>query len=587
MAQVIGRNEDGSYTVRRDDGAEVVTALLPPGLEAPRIAPPLAPTQSSGPTASERAALADFAATDPNPPPAPGAIATPRAPTAVDALLDTVGMGAPRPRSGPPTEFAGFRGDPAVMRADAMSGQWTPGGVNSTPATPTPDAIQTAYSPSPRASLAPSDFVPAPVAVQPETGLAASSVASGAVRTRPAGTPGPNALKLYQEGMAKARSAAETAGAVEQQRVEVELGQKRAEEDDAKIRMEEEQRAQAIRSKAMEEAVEDYRKAVADLSTPSGQIDPGRLFRNMGTVQRVQAGISSFLAGFARTTDPMRIAVEQDIAAQRDALDRKDAAKSANVAGKQNMVALMRQKFGDDDVGRAAINAASATYLRKQAERQIASVTTPLAKAKGEELLGKLQMDEATAISGFQDAAARRRGLELENAQRSLAITAAQKAAAQSPAGGLEGLPEKVRERAVMTPYGTVLALDPKGAERLRESTVSVGTTLDLLRQLQAIRREKGAEVLDRDTVEVAKSLAADLQLSLKESKRTGALDKGSQDVLDKLSGGDPTAFRPGILPVLEKLSRRIEDGYRREVKAYTGKEVGVDARTAGGSGVR
>lgn len=112
-----------------------------------------------------------------------------------------------------------------------------------------------------------------------------------------------------------------------------------------------------------------------------------------------------------------------------------------------------------------------------------------------------------------------------------------------------------IRENGVRDPLtGKILRHDDGGffapgakdAEAARKQMSASAEVHELSSKLIALRAKHGSEAdfLKSDAWQTMQATATRLQLVLKESNETGALDKGSLEVLAALSGGDPTAIR-------------------------------------------
>ncbi len=141
----------------------------------------------------------------------------------------------------------------------------------------------------------------------------------------------------------------------------------------------------------------------------------------------------------------------------------------------------------------------------------------------------------------------------------------------------LAGLPAKtaegVRESGVRlhgqiltNPDGSfVLATSKQVLERLQPKMAAAEAAVDLANQLLALRAKHGVEwlpgALASDARQTMESLAKDLQLQLKDAGELGALDKGSADFLNAMTGNivgiaDPTPRLKAIASSIETKTR-------------------------------
>lgn len=119
---------------------------------------------------------------------------------------------------------------------------------------------------------------------------------------------------------------------------------------------------------------------------------------------------------------------------------------------------------------------------------------------------------------------------------------------------------EKKRER--MTPFG--LANTNDDAKKLKEAG-EMKTKLDSqINELIALRKAKGAEVMNRDVVARAKQLSNDLLLTKKNLENLGVLSQSDRDIVNEIIPTDPTEFKfaqlAGQDPILTKLENFKKD---------------------------
>jgi len=478
MPQVLGQNDDGTFTVQRDDGSTVRVGRLPPslaaapamGMDLPRIAPGStgAPAPMVGATPppagavppAQMAALADFAQVtkQASAPPPPGAMPVARGPSAVDALVDSVGMGVPKPRAGPPTEFAGFRGDPATMARNAATGSWSAGGVHTTPGTARPDPIPLPPAPAPATPEGPlgrDAFVDGggtPGAAPGGPGGAAGGLTT-LVRT------GSNAS---EKELRKALNGLQEATA-ERIATEAAQAQVRAAGMETETVLAERREARRLERQAQRDAAakaeEDKLRAVlGEAEKPPPEIDPDRLWKSKNTGQKILAVLMEGFHGFAagmrgqRHESRLRAIIQEDIALQRDAIQRAGDSAKAKVANQNLLLATMRERFGDEIASEKAAEAYAFTMAQQRLQTLLAKTEDETKVAAGQEELSKLEVHKQNALQEFR-ARNLQLAMQLEERQARLAAAAAGPAAkpgAQVPAGEASQVGELVAARTAL-----------------------------------------------------------------------------------------------------------------------------------------
>ena len=451
MPQVLGQNDDGTFTVQRDDGTTLRVARLPPslaapapmGMDLPRISPgataaapppmPAAAPAPAGPLpASQMTALADFATATKrdSAPPAPGAMPVPQAPSAVDALVDSVGMGAPKTRPGPPTEFAGFRGDPATMTRNAATGQWTPGGVNETPQEARADPIP----------------VPASVETPAPKPLGRDAFISGGAQPGAAGTSsistlvrgGPN---VNTKAMEKALTGLQTATA-ERIAFDAQQAEVRAAQLETETRLAEERETRRLERQAQREAAakaeeDKLRSVLSEAERPPPEVDPDRLWKSKSTGKKIlgalMEGFHAFGAGLQgrQHESRLRSLIQDDIALQRDAIQRAGENQRLKAANQNLLLSAMRERFGDEIAAEKAAEAYAMTHAQERLQTMMAKTEDKAKLAAGQEELAKLEVYRQNALQDFK---VRNMQLAMQMEERQARLAAA--AAGPAPKAG-------------------------------------------------------------------------------------------------------------------------------------------------------
>lgn len=495
-------------------------------------------------------------------------LSDPNAPDAVAALGQGVGLSTRRP-----LEFSGFRGDPAVV-VRQPDGTSTPGGVNMTPYAASPERGGNAPPiEQPRRGLMPEDAaIPAPPA-------AATSSTSSSVRFT-AGAPSKGQKELadafaqQREAVAARAALSEQEAAAEQARLDVELNAQRS-------RQQREEESAAIRRESALAAEGRLTDAIKALSEPSGEIDPNRWWNSRSTGQRIAAFASAFMTGFAGRPSVIQQFIDQDIAAQRFNLERGDKKKAQAVEGQKLLLGTMRDRFQDEILAEQAARLAATQYAQKVAERETAGFKGQEAQVLKQQLQGALAQQEVEAKQAFQARAAQ---LGLQQAELNLRTAQFQaqqqqvRAGAAAEMGGsvpISSLTPDQKKRAVtIAPGRAVLALNEDAAKKAQEGWLSGQQTLRVLDEAIALRREFGPEVLPTAGKKKLQSAGTELIGALNRRNRFGALDKGTQELLEQMAGGELTSVGQ-VIPVLERLRSGVAQDMGEEFQTYTGQPFG------------
>lgn len=488
-------------------------------------------------------------------------------------LVQSTGLGfAPAAAAPRGREFSGFRGDPAVVIRQP-DGSSTPGGAHATPFTASPA----------RGGDAPPLEQPARALTAADAAIPATAggaqAASAAVRFTPAGASQgqkelADAFAQQREAVAARAALSEQQAAAEQARVDTELQAMRD-------RQAQEAERQAAAQAAITREQERLTQLVGELSNPSGEVDPDRWWNSRSTGQKIAAFASAFMTGFAGRPNVIQQMIDRDISAQQFNLDRSDRQKSKAVEGQRGLVALARERFQDEVLANNAARAAAAEYAQKVAERETAGFKGRDAQVRRQELLGALAQTAVEAKQAFQARASQLGLQQAELALRTAQFNAAQQQTQQGAAAEagsavpIATLTPEQRKRAVtVAPGRAVLALNEDAAKKAQEGWLSGQQALRILDNAINLRREYGAEILPTEGKQRLKSVGTELIGALNRRNKFGALDKGTQELLEQMAGGSLTSVGQ-VLPVLQQIRSGVAQDMGEEFQAYTGQPFG------------
>ncbi len=327
----------------------------------------------------------------------------------------------------------------------------------------------------------------------------------------------------------EAQKAAELASASRVQTQAVEAADAAAQKREAERQAHLEGVAQELRG--LQKEARDYK------------INPDR--RTAG--QKVMGTIGAFLGGFGagllgsthnQVLEAIQSDIANDIAAQREEL----AGKRAAIGDKMNELGVLRQRFGDERSAEDAFRVRKFETYKKQIEDLAGEYMAPEAQARLQDLMAGIDAEQAERemrviseqnnrfLQGAQaqaGIAGTRANIALQNQEN------AAKAAAAAPPGAL------------VLPGGYVgVVTDKEVAKKAREQAGASSAVQRLIADIKAEVEKTGTQVLPTDAAAKIKTKGMVLQTALRASGGMGSLDKGTQEFLDAMIGGDLTGYR-------------------------------------------
>ena len=152
----------------------------------------------------------------------------------------------------------------------------------------------------------------------------------------------------------------------------------------------------------MSEEVDKLNQMREDYSNTN--IDPSRFWSDMGTGNKILAGISLGLGaiggmvdGKNRVADIFENAINRDVNIQKANLDKKSQAMTAQ----RGVLADMRMQFSDENSAIAATKVAAYDRLKSQIEQTALQYKGPMAQAQAQVMLGGIQEKRDNAILEF------------------------------------------------------------------------------------------------------------------------------------------------------------------------------------------
>lgn len=306
------------------------------------------------------------------------------------------------------------------------------------------------------------------------------------------------------------------------------------------------QAAEVIRQQKIQDKITQIEDAANKVA--SMEVDPNKFWGDRSTGSQIMMGIGLALGSFGSTPDNKVVgllnqAVDKDIALQKWQI----ANARDNLTPQFNVLNQMRNLFGDERQAEEATRIAALERIKMQVAQKALQYSDPEVQAKAKQTIGELDV--------------------LKNAAK-------QKAANSMQFGGASTFGERMqytKDQGERTIDGLGMVSDARDAPEIRKRKGVTDNVRDNLSKLIKLVERKGRAILPgSEDAKIARTLAGDLQLDLKEVKNLGVPTGKDLEMLDKLITTDPTAiFQMNALPQLKETKRIIERGWRHYLKPY------------------
>lgn len=368
------------------------------------------------------------------------------------------------------------------------------------------------------------------------------------------------------------QSAAQKLGDIAAQRAAVVAGEQqgrmRAMEQEETRRQAIEQRAQSISQEQIQKAatLQDELRKMATV-----KVDPNHFWADKGTGDRMAAAFGVFLGGLGggenQALGILNRAIDRDIDAQKTNWDNARQIKAQEIEGQKNIYGMHLAALGDERAAEAGARAASLEMFGQRLEAAKSTFDSPEIKARAEAAQAAIQKELAKTNMELQkavnDDAYKRGTLELQSAELGIR---AQEANARAQAAAREG---QAKQMATYVP-GVGLALDEKSKEKVQEIAGAYNETKSALDEMRRLRKDAGGgEVLNRDNVKKMHVAQTAFIGAANRMQRFGSLDKGAQELLSLLSGGDITDFGSAVDGALEQAGTSLQNSFQGQTRPY------------------
>jgi hypothetical protein len=320
---------------------------------------------------------------------------------------------------------------------------------------------------------------------------------------------------------------------------------------------------QEERNKQLLEATNKFQKDEADVRTELANAELKDPMQSASLGAKIMAVIASAIGGYSagmtggrnQAVDMIQAAAAQDLQMQKDKYNRlKD--KQAGVA---NSYGIIKQKFNDEAVADNMAMASKLEGIKAKVAGLTARSNNEGQKLKAAEVISdldlKIQSLKQTAI-----------GTYASNAQKSQEAQAKQQ---ESMMQRMVNIPTKDAQGNLQPQqFVTNQNLVPK----IMEQHAANKNYMSTLEELKRLHAEYGPELFKGSaSKQRAMALATDLGVSYKEAKGLGAMDKGTQEILDRIIPSDPTSpWDYGqVQAKLDALEFIGKSGWNSKLEAY------------------
>lgn len=292
------------------------------------------------------------------------------------------------------------------------------------------------------------------------------------------------------------------------------------------------------------------------------EVDPGRLWRNMSTGNKVLAGIGLALGSFggARGNTAVEVikgAIDTDIAAQK-----ANIAKAGETVKEQGgILAEMRAKFGDDRMAEAATRNAYLDQMKLKISGIEQRHASPLIKANALKAVGMIEQEQAKTQVEFDKA------LQAKMAQMRLMGGNATQTDVD-----IMNLPDEQRKdymaRRVRADGVDGFAGTSERAKVLQESVTTTQNNRRMVKDLLSLGSKEGRQFIPSEV----KAQAQVLQAVLKGGLRTeivgpGAMNESEMKLLDDVVANPTLVMQANARAALLKLDQVLERNMQGRLK--------------------
>jgi hypothetical protein len=305
--------------------------------------------------------------------------------------------------------------------------------------------------------------------------------------------------------------------------------------------------------KAYEEVENEYKQITEEVGSKG--IDQGRLWANMSTGNKILFSLATIIGGGLAgmrgekfgAADILSNAIDRDIESQKqDIQNLKDKA-----GAKKSLMSEMYQKFGDINKAADYTKLAMLQSTRNQLDILAAKAGSQTAIEKAN--LQAAQLDEQINMQKQKIAGKRTQDIDMQ-----LAVEGKLDPTLMSP--------ELLKRN---TPYG--LANDPEGAKKVRDTAAIHEDITSIINDMKALRKAKGREVLDRQSVAAGQTYGNTLLLKMKDMYKLGVLSKSDEAILDKILPRDPLSTTTNdstieaMLNTVQKMADKSKEGIMKQ----------------------
>jgi len=302
------------------------------------------------------------------------------------------------------------------------------------------------------------------------------------------------------------------------------------------------------------EQVKKRDAALADYKTQ--EIDPGRMFHNMSTGQKITAGIGLLLGSFGGSkgntaVEVIKDAVDRDISAQKMNLDKAGKALDAQ----SGILAEMRGKFQNEQQAEAAARLGIMDQIKLQVEGVAQKYKSPEVQARAQAALGQLGLQYAQTVAEFEkQVRVQQARMRLVGGGGNQTDADIMQLAATNPDEA-----EKLQARRVTGDGIEGFARSPDRAKAAQETVNNTQTQRTAIRDLISIGNKEGRQFYPSEAAAKARFLSTFLTSQVRHELIGGnAMTEADMHLLEGMVA-DPTKIRQAnAKAVLLKLDQAL-----------------------------
>lgn len=322
--------------------------------------------------------------------------------------------------------------------------------------------------------------------------------------------------------------------------------------------------AETAKADATRTAIDSTNKELAEVNAQidaSGE-DPGRFWKNAGTLGSAMMGIGAALGAFGeafagvknRTFEMVDQAIARDIASQRADLAKKTGQRD-------NLLKRLADQTGSLDRAEQLADYAMRQSLINSIKAKVGAAEDGAIKARGDAMIADLEAQQKQRAAG----------LAMQKADAQMKTEAY---VAPRVMGGGGGGAEKQSALMFEAPDGSrYIAKDAKARDELATKSAAVQKIQRLASQMDKIRESGWTYVPGTSEGAKAQALGSQFLLAVKDAEQLGAITKSDLDTVGGITG-DPTSLFSRAGQKSLDYAKTLDQSFKDRLKAETVEQV-------------